>query len=252
MLAARWHIGAFRRHSAAWHESLATIVNAVDDGWRDNHEWSAWFNPIRASNGVIIRPLCSTSELQEEGRGCITAQGDIIENARPDARSYSHCARRAAGGFRHCSFTRGTRAAGSMSLRKSNTALPVMRRRQTWPSRRHWNCNSRSTKAGSNLALALRRPAALGKARDCSAVSTTKAKRPGNKPGPALFHSCRQTCSALARWNLEQESLISASGRDASNPGLTNPSMTMKILKHGSCVGFANEECFHTIRAGFK
>jgi hypothetical protein len=43
------------------------IFDADDDGWRDKYDWTAWFDPVKASNRVVIKPLCSALELQEEG-----------------------------------------------------------------------------------------------------------------------------------------------------------------------------------------
>jgi hypothetical protein len=67
LLAARWHIGTFLRQSAAWHRSLGAATNTVEDDWRSNRDWPAWFKPLKASNGVVIRPLCSSAALREEG-----------------------------------------------------------------------------------------------------------------------------------------------------------------------------------------
>jgi hypothetical protein len=67
LLASRWHLGKLMRHSIEWHRSFAMHVNETDDGWRDNYDWPAWFKPIKASNGVVIKPLCSAAALREEG-----------------------------------------------------------------------------------------------------------------------------------------------------------------------------------------
>ena len=67
LLAARWHIGTLLRHSLAWHKSLGTNAGTDEDNWRNDYDWPAWFKPLRASNGVVMRPLCSVAALREEG-----------------------------------------------------------------------------------------------------------------------------------------------------------------------------------------
>ncbi|MGA2259607.1 MAG: PcfJ domain-containing protein [Thermoguttaceae bacterium] len=67
MLAARWHIGVFLRQSLDWHKSFGVTVGTGGDNWRKDYDWPAWFKPFRASNRVVIRPLCSAAALREEG-----------------------------------------------------------------------------------------------------------------------------------------------------------------------------------------
>src|SRR5208283_2465206 len=50
-----------------WHKSFDATVDTDADNWRKDYDWPAWFKPIKASNGVVIRPLCSAAALREEG-----------------------------------------------------------------------------------------------------------------------------------------------------------------------------------------
>jgi hypothetical protein len=100
MLAARWHIGTFLRHSLEWHRSLGVTEDAGGNNWRDDYDWPAWFKPVKASNGVVIRPLCSAAALREEGalmhhcagrygRDCATGWTQIFSLRTPRGRRLS-------------------------------------------------------------------------------------------------------------------------------------------------------------------
>jgi hypothetical protein len=67
LLAAQWHIGSFLRHSAEWHKALGITLGRGHDAWLGDFAWPAWFKRVKASNGIIIEPLCSSAALREEG-----------------------------------------------------------------------------------------------------------------------------------------------------------------------------------------
>ena len=89
LLAAKWHVGTFVRHSAEWHKSLGITFGRGHDAWHCDFAWPAWFKPVKASNSIIIEPLCSSAELREEGanmhhcvggydRECLTGRTQIF------------------------------------------------------------------------------------------------------------------------------------------------------------------------------
>ncbi len=89
ILAARWHIGTFLRHSLDWHKTLGIAAGTGEVGGSYNYAWPPWFAQVKAANGVIIEPLCSSAALQEEGarmhhcaggydRECMTGRTQIF------------------------------------------------------------------------------------------------------------------------------------------------------------------------------
>ena len=60
MLAARWHIGTFQRRSAEWHRGLGIVAAIGGNNLGNDHDWPAWFERVKTTNGVVVQPLCSS------------------------------------------------------------------------------------------------------------------------------------------------------------------------------------------------
>ena len=89
MLAARWHIGTFQRRSAEWHRGLGIVAAIGGNNLGNDHDWPAWFERVKTTNGVVVQPLCSSGALREEGafmhhcaggytRECMTGRTQIF------------------------------------------------------------------------------------------------------------------------------------------------------------------------------
>ena len=81
MLAARWHIGAFLRHSTQWHKSLGIAAGVRENRLRYDDAWPPWFKPVKAANGVVIQPLCSAGHCARKGPSCIIASAAMTAYA---------------------------------------------------------------------------------------------------------------------------------------------------------------------------